>query len=95
MATENPKLNRQFRKQNQFELNVWAGILGHWNVDFLQTNMKDYLKEFYFRGLPLLWFQRQVTDFLTEEFDGRWIGNITSILRFVKSPDLTPLGHFL
>lgn len=72
-SVENPRGNREIRKQVRFSVNVWAGIYNsslvgpfifHENLNgerylqFLNTTFQEYVDEIPLARLPHLWFQQ-------------------------------------
>ena len=72
-ARENPRENREVRKQVRFSLNVWAGILGdrifgpvflpqrltgEYYLVFLNNTLQDFLSEIPLARLQQIWFQQ-------------------------------------
>lgn len=72
-AVENPRYNREIRRQVRFSINVWAGMFGDKilgpiflpdrlkGADYLfllNTHLQDFLAEIPLARLPAVWFQQ-------------------------------------
>lgn len=118
-SVENPRQFREIRHQRRFHLNVWCGILGdrllgpfiyeetlngERYLNFLNTQLMEYLENFPLAHLAQLWMQQDgapphntipVREFLNQHFRNQWIGNRGVVEWPARSPDLSPLDYFL
>lgn len=90
-SSENPRENREIRKQVKFSVNVWAGMSGDkilgphiFNenlngeryLDFLNTHFQEYLAEIPLALLRNLWFQQDgAPPHNTPPLDRKWGGS--------------------
>jgi hypothetical protein len=79
-------------------------LTGQTYVEFLRENLPDFLEEVPLFERNKMFFQqdgagphnaRIVTNYLNEQFPGRWMGRYGPIRWPARSPDLNPLDFFL
>ena len=73
-------------------------------LNFLQNELPELLEKIPLNERAMMWWQqdgapphysRQVTDYINDTFQGRWIGRNGTIYWPARSPDITPLDYFL
>lgn len=73
-------------------------------AEFLQDHLEDLLEDVPLGARRRMWLQHDgapahssalVREWLTRNFEGRWIGRHGPVLWPARSPDLTPLDYFL